>query len=189
MHQPLEGHYFRRTHCLIAGVGLPRSDDCHCQKPHSRDVDIKSGGIDTWRLCALADEERLCESSGNKFRKGVIQIMQRKPCKLVVVFLREYASKGVCRIPPFSQLLRAKPKEKELECWHLSCCLMETVLMDSLNYRDAGVRVCTRTCAGVYTCLHACLSVFSCVAERLVYYCEKLKSLVLLLAFTLSIPI
>lgn len=51
--------------------------------------------------------------------------------------------------------------------------------------------VCTRAhaCAGMHTCLHACLSVFNCVAERLVYYCEKLESLVLLLAFILSIPI
>lgn len=53
------------------------------------------------------------------------------------------------------------------------------------------VCVCTRAhaCAGMHTCLHDCLSVFNCVAERLVYYCEKLESLVLLLAFILSIPI
>lgn len=81
-----------------------RSNDCHCQKPHSKDMDTQSGSIDAWRLCALTDKERLCESSGNKFLKGVIQIMQRKPCKLVVVFLQE-----------FSQLLRAKLKEKEIE--------------------------------------------------------------------------
>lgn len=51
--------------------------------------------------------------------------------------------------------------------------------------------VCARmhTCAGTYTCPHACLSVFNCVAERLVYYCEKLESLVLLLAIIFSIPI
>lgn len=53
------------------------------------------------------------------------------------------------------------------------------------------VCVCMRAhaCAGMHTCLHACLSVFNCVAERLVYYCAKLESLVLLLAFILSIPI